>query len=105
MLRWRFREAATAAGLSTAALRSRGIRTIDALEKLIAEIGDRCESCGKSAEDVDQLCVDHDHQTGSFRGILCRACNTGLGLLGDAPAGVAAMLAYLERAEARTLAT
>ena len=27
--------------------------------------------------------LDHDHETGQFRGYLCKRCNTGTGLIGD----------------------
>jgi hypothetical protein len=45
----------------------------------------------------EPLACDHDHQTGEFRGWLCKNCNIGLGLLGDDIAGIRSMLAYLER--------
>lgn len=35
-----------------------------------------CEICGKSD---CVLCVDHDHNTNKFRGILCQSCNRFLG--------------------------
>lgn len=34
-----------------------------------------CEICGKSSS----LCIDHDHSTGDFRGLLCSVCNRQLG--------------------------
>lgn len=32
--------------------------------------------------------VDHDHETGRIRGILCGPCNTALGLIGDSESRV-----------------
>jgi Autographiviridae endonuclease VII len=58
-----------------------------------------CGSCGKSGE---RLVVDHDHETGKIRGLLCQACNKGIGLLGDGIEGVWMALQYLHRVEART---
>ena len=32
--------------------------------------------------------VDHDHETGRIRGVLCFQCNVGIGRLGDTLEGV-----------------
>lgn len=35
-----------------------------------------CEICGKTDA---TLCIDHNHETNEFRGILCQSCNRFLG--------------------------
>lgn len=57
-----------------------------------------CAICGQGSPDSRRLAVDHCHQTGAVRGLLCHRCNMGIGLLADDPARVASALAYLEAA-------
>lgn len=45
-----------------------------------------------------QLHVDHDHQTGRIRGLLCGKCNKAIGLLHDKPGLAEAAAKYLRRA-------
>lgn len=53
-----------------------------------------CECCGVNSN----LCYDHDHtlpkDTRAFRGVLCKKCNYGIGLLGDTQEGVENALKY-----------
>ena len=43
---------------------------------------------------VIRLSVDHDHDTGRVRGLLCGSCNVALGLLGDDQATIEALARY-----------
>lgn len=42
-----------------------------------------CVICG--ADDRGNLYVDHNHATGKIRGLLCRQCNTAIGMMYDNP--------------------
>jgi hypothetical protein len=46
---------------------------------LVLASGGFCALCGRE----EPLSVDHDHETGAIRGMLCRTCNTGLGCFRD----------------------
>lgn len=49
------------------------------------------------------LCIDHCHETGVIRGLLCARCNKGLGSLGDNLASLKKAVSYLEIAEQSNL--
>lgn len=56
---------------------------------------DTCEICDESSHDR-RLRLDHNHQTGKFRGWLCNRCNRAIGLLLDDLILVAKAAKYLE---------
>jgi hypothetical protein len=41
-----------------------------------------CAICG-CTNGARRLSVDHDHETGKVRGLLCNKCNSAIGLLGE----------------------
>ena len=58
-----------------------------------------CAICGEfeTHRRGQRLCVDHNHETGIVRGLLCHHCNTGLGLLGDSTQTLQNAINYLEK--------
>lgn len=65
-------------------------------ERMLEQQGGGCGVCG-STDEPRSFDIDHDHETGAFRGLLCGRCNKGLGLLGDTEHSVKQALIYLRR--------
>ena len=64
-----------------------GISPDEYLE-LIESQDNKCAICGcdfSVEQNLQKACVDHDHDTGLVRGLLCRGCNMAIGLLNDNP--------------------
>jgi hypothetical protein len=77
---------------SDASTASRYGMNTEELREFRAKHNHQCGICGGS----NILYIDHDHDTGRLRGILCPNCNTAIGRFRDGKLFDAA-LAYLER--------
>lgn len=58
--------------------------TWEEYEKLFENQNGVCAIC-KGIEEGRMLSVDHNHETGEVRGLLCGSCNRALGLFKDSP--------------------
>lgn len=61
-------------------------------ELMSADQDDRCAICRAKAK----LHVDHDHNTGKVRALLCSPCNTSLGLMKENPQAITRMIDYIK---------
>lgn len=70
----------------SAAIKSKHGFGIEEYERLYAKFFDEqkgcCAICGESNT---TLVLDHNHETGEYRGLLCNLCNQGIGCLQDCP--------------------
>lgn len=71
--------------------------TKEELDQRIEMQDGSCCICGESVATH----VDHNHDTGAVRDILCHQCNTGIGMLKDNPDVLRAAADYLEDHEQR----
>lgn len=77
--------------------RNYGITYGDVEAQLEAQ-GGVCAICGSSEPNArwDSFAVDHDHETGELRGLLCGKCNTGIGQFNDDISRLRSAIAYLQ---------
>jgi hypothetical protein len=79
-------------GARTYHLRRRYGITAEEADLMLESQGGACAICRSAPADH----VDHDHETGSVRALLCFNCNGGLGQFRDDPAVLRAAADYVE---------
>lgn len=67
---------------------------------MLARQCERCAICNRHQSEFKiALAVDHDHETGRVRGLLCKPCNIAIGLLGENQSHLMNAAAYLNALE------
>ncbi|MEV4438521.1 endonuclease VII domain-containing protein [Streptomyces sp. NPDC049577] len=76
--------------------------TAEDYDRWVAMQHGRCAICnGPPSGRWKRLHVDHCHQSGHVRGLLCQACNRGLGYLNDSPELLRRAARYLMAGESK----
>lgn len=74
--------------------------TLEDYERLFKEQGGVCAICDsppRKTKTTNTLAVDHCHETGKVRALLCHQCNAAIGMAGDCPDRLRKAIAYLEK--------
>jgi hypothetical protein len=76
--------------------------TVDDYDRMLVAQNGVCAVCRRHEtvrrnNTLRRLSVDHDHETGRVRGLLCSKCNRGMGYYEDDPARLRAAADYLEK--------
>ena len=71
--------------------------TIEEYDLMLADQNGECAICYTTdpGGSGSRFAVDHDHQTGRVRGLLCSNCNRGIGLLQDDAVVLSNALSYI----------
>lgn len=71
--------------------------TLEQYHELYRKHNGKCAIYRKQ-EVISRLSIDHDHKTGKIRGLLCRTCNSGIGLFQESKDLIQKAFLYLEAA-------
>jgi len=70
--------------------------TLKEYENMLEQQNGRCAICDKPPTTI-RLAIDHCHESGAVRGLLCANCNRGLGYFKDEISFLEAAIAYLQK--------
>jgi hypothetical protein len=65
--------------------------------EMLSALSFKCPACNKEHDENQRLVVDHCHDSGKVRGLLCLNCNFALGYAKDSPSVLRKLADYLEK--------
>ncbi len=72
-------------------------KSADEVDEMLDAQNGRCAICGAKPARLASMHIDHDHEHGHLRGLLCVSCNQGLGQFRDDPALLLRAIVYLRQ--------
>lgn len=83
-----------------ARVRDHGL-TLEQYFRMVSDQNDLCKICNKPESKlwqgkVTELCIDHCHETGKVRGLLCFKCNIGIGVFDDNIENIQIAIEYIK---------
>lgn len=81
---------------NTYLLRQFGI-TLEVFHKMKESQNDKCKICSTKFNSENIIQVDHNHDTGKVRALLCRNCNWGIGHFKDSPLLLTKAIEYIRK--------
>ena len=84
-------------------LKNRFDMTIEQYNVIFLKQKGKCRICNNAETmkslngEIKWLSCDHNHNTGKVRGLLCNACNTGIGKMGDSIKVLESAIKYLKK--------
>jgi hypothetical protein len=83
---WRYSNGRTKEYMDNYNMQYHNGMNMEEFEKEVLLQGGTCKICSEPpTQGFDRLCIDHNHQTMQYRGLLCSKCNTAIGLLNENP--------------------
>ena len=73
--------------------------TVEDYQQMFIDQENKCAICQRHSRGEKTLVIDHNHETGKVRGLLCYSCNSGIGLLQDNIKMLHNAIEYLERTD------
>jgi len=70
---------------------------------MLKEQNFQCKICNRKLDagnTANNVCIDHDHETGRVRGMLCKPCNSFIGLAQEDVSILNSAIVYLKEQEA-----
>lgn len=77
-------------------LRTYGVTAAD-VDAMLEDQSGGCAICGRKPDRLASMHIDHDHEHGHLRGLLCLSCNQGLGQFRDDPSLLLRAIVYLRQ--------